>query len=237
MRTDTTHFWELEGGKNIMEISVAIDGPAGAGKSTIAKIIGEKFNLMYINTGAMYRAVTLKAMNANVSESNVDDLVRIVESLEMHFEEDHLFVNKEDLTDMINMPVISNNVSRYAAVPEIREILVKLQQNIAKKFNVVMDGRDIGTVVLADAPFKFYLTASSEERAKRRYEELTSKGIEVDFNTILSEIEKRDYIDTHREVTPLIKADDAIEIDSSALDINGVVETIVGYINSKTSTN
>ena len=220
-----------------MEISVAIDGPAGAGKSTIAKIIGEKFNLMYINTGAMYRAVTLKAMNANVSESNVDDLVRIVESLEMHFEEDHLFVNKEDLTDMINMPVISNNVSRYAAVPEIREILVKLQQNIAKKFNVVMDGRDIGTVVLADAPFKFYLTASSEERAKRRYEELTSKGIEVDFNTILSEIEKRDYIDTHREVTPLIKADDAIEIDSSALDINGVVETIVGYINSKTSTN
>ena len=220
-----------------MEISVAIDGPAGAGKSTIAKIIGEKFNLMYINTGAMYRAVTLKAMNANVSESNVDELIRIVESLEMHFEEDHLFVNKEDLTDMINMPVISNNVSRYAAVPEIREILVKLQQNIAKKFNVVMDGRDIGTVVLADAPFKFYLTASSEERAKRRYEELTSKGIEVDFNTILSEIEKRDYIDTHREVTPLIKADDAIEIDSSALDINGVVETIVGYINSKTSTN
>jgi len=220
-----------------MEISVAIDGPAGAGKSTIAKIIGEKFNLMYINTGAMYRAVTLKAMNANVSESNVDDLVRIVESLEMHFEEDHLFVNKEDLTDMINMPVISNNVSRYAAVPEIREILVKLQQNIAKKFNVVMDGRDIGTVVLADAPFKFYLTASSKERAKRRYEELTSKGIEVDYNTILSEIEKRDYIDIHREVTPLIKADDAIEIDSSALDINGVVETIVGYINSKARTN
>jgi cytidylate kinase len=220
-----------------MEISVAIDGPAGAGKSTIAKIIGEKFNLMYINTGAMYRAVTLKAMNANVSENNVADLVKIVESLEMHFEEDHLFVNKEDLTDRINMPIISNNVSRYAAVPEIREILVKLQQNIAKKFNVIMDGRDIGTVVLADAPFKFYLTASSEERAKRRYEELNSKGIEVDYNTILSEIVKRDYIDTHREITPLIKAEDAIEIDSSALDINGVVETIVGYINSKTKNN
>jgi cytidylate kinase len=216
-----------------MDISVAIDGPAGAGKSTIAKIIGEKFNLMYINTGAMYRAVTLNAMNANVSENDVADLIKIVESLEMHFEEDRLFVNKEDLTDMINMPIISNNVSRYAAVPEIREILVKLQQNIAKKFNVIMDGRDIGTVVLSDAPFKFYLTATSEERAKRRYEELKAKGIEVDYNTILSEIEKRDYVDTHREVTPLIKADDAIEIDSSALDINGVVETIVGYINSK----
>jgi cytidylate kinase len=220
-----------------MNISVAIDGPAGAGKSTIAKIIGEKFNLMYINTGAMYRAVTLKAMNANVSENNVVDLIKIVESLEMHFEEDHLFVNKEDLTGMINMPIISNNVSRYAAVPEIREILVKLQQNIAKKFNVIMDGRDIGTVVLADAPFKFYLTASSEERAKRRYEELKAKGIEVDYNTILSEIIKRDYVDTHREITPLVKAEDAIEIDSSALDINGVVETIVGYINSKDKTN
>jgi cytidylate kinase len=220
-----------------MDISVAIDGPAGAGKSTIAKIIGEKFNLMYINTGSMYRAVTLKAMNANVSENDVDDLVRIVESLEMHFEEERLFVNSEDLTDMINMPIISNNVSRYAAVPEIREILVKLQQNIAKKFNVIMDGRDIGTVVLADAPFKFYLTASSEERAKRRYEELKAKGVDVDYNAILSEIIKRDYIDTHREITPLVKADDAIEIDSSALDINGVVETIVGYINSKSKTN
>ncbi|MCB2288313.1 (d)CMP kinase [Clostridium sp. CS001] len=220
-----------------MDISVAIDGPAGAGKSTIAKIIGKRFNLMYINTGSMYRAVTLKAMDANVSEKQVAELVKIVESLEMHFEEDHLFVNKEDLTDIINMPIISNNVSRYAAVPEIREILVRLQQNIAKKFNVIMDGRDIGTVVLVDAPFKFYLTASSEERAKRRYEELKSKGIEVDYNTILSEIVKRDYIDTHREITPLVKACDAIEIDSSALDIDGVVETIVGYINSKSKTN
>ena len=135
-------------GVNIMRISVAIDGPAGAGKSTIAKIIGEKFNLMYINTGSMYRAVTLKAMNANISEDNIDDLVKIVESLEMHFEEERLFVNNEDLTDMINMPIISNNVSKYAAVPEIREILVKLQRDIAKKFNVIMDGRDIGTVVL-----------------------------------------------------------------------------------------
>ncbi|WP_165412220.1 (d)CMP kinase [Clostridium estertheticum] len=216
-----------------MGISVAIDGPAGAGKSTIAKMIGEKFGLMYINTGAMYRAVTLKAMNANISESNVDDLLKMVESLEIHFEEDRLFVNKEDLTDMINMPIISNNVSKYAAIPEIREILVKLQQNIAKKFNVIMDGRDIGTVVLKDATFKFYLTASSEERAKRRYEELISKDIEVDYNTILKDIIKRDYIDTHRETSPLIKAEDAIEIDSSDLSINGVVETIVEYINLK----
>ena len=220
-----------------MEISVAIDGPAGAGKSTIAKIIGEKFNLMYINTGAMYRAVTLKAMNENITEKNIDNLVKLVESLEMHFEEDHIFVNNEDLTNMINMPIISNNVSKYAAVAEIREILVKLQQNIAKKFNVIMDGRDIGTVVLTDATFKFYLTASSEHRAKRRYEELISKGLDVDYNTILNDIIKRDYIDTHREVNPLTKAKDAIEIDSSALSINGVTETIISYINSNTRNN
>ncbi|MCB2341035.1 (d)CMP kinase [Clostridium estertheticum] len=215
-----------------MEISIAIDGPAGAGKSTIAKMIGKKFNLMYINTGAMYRAVTLKAMDANISENNVHDLVKLVGSLEMHFVEDSLYVNNEDLTNMINMPNISNNVSKYAAVPEIREILVKLQKDIAKKFNVIMDGRDIGTVVLKEAPFKFYLTASSEERAKRRYEELMSKGIKVDYNTILNDIIKRDFIDTHREVNPLTKASDALEIDSSDLDIDGVVNVIVSYINS-----
>jgi len=220
-----------------MEISVAIDGPAGAGKSTIAKIIGEKFNLMYINTGAMYRAVTLKAMDENISEKNVDNLVKLVESLEMHFVEDRLFVNNEDLTDMINMPIISNNVSKYSAVPEIREILVRLQRNIAKKFNVIMDGRDIGTVVLTDANFKFYLTASNEQRAKRRYEELMAKGIDVDYNTILYDINKRDYIDTHREFNPLTKAIDAIEIDSSTLNINGVVEVIVAYINSNVKNN
>jgi len=214
-----------------MKISVAIDGPAGAGKSTIAKIIGEKFNLMYINTGSMYRAVTLKAMNASISEDNIDELVKLVESLEMHFEKDHLFVNNEDLTDMINLPIISNNVSKYAAVTKVREILVKLQQDISKKFNVIMDGRDIGTVVLRGATFKFYLTASSEERAKRRYEELILKGIEVDYNTILSDIIKRDYIDTHREVSPLKKAIDAIEIDSNNLDINGVAGKMIDYIN------
>lgn len=220
-----------------MGFSVAIDGPAGAGKSTIAKIIGEKFNLMYINTGSMYRAVALKAMDENISENNIDDLVKIVESLEMHFEEDHLFVNNEDLTDRINMPIISNNVSKYAAIPEIRGILVKLQQNIAEKFNVIMDGRDIGTVVLKDAKFKFYLTASSEERAKRRYDELISKAIEVDYDTILKDIIKRDYIDTHREVSPLKKAEDAIEIDSNDLSINGVAEKIMDYINSKIKNN
>lgn len=220
-----------------MGISVAIDGPAGAGKSTIAKIIGEKFKLMYINTGAMYRAVTLKAMDANISEKCVDDLIKMVGTLEMHFEEERIFVNNEDLTDEINLPIISNNVSKYAAVPEIREILVKLQRDIAKKFNVIMDGRDIGTVVLVDATFKFYLTASSEERARRRYDELILRDIEVDYDTILSDIIKRDYIDTNREVSPLKKAKDAIEIDSNDLSINGVAQKMIEYINSRIKCN
>lgn len=183
-----------------MKISVAIDGPAGAGKSTIAKILGERFNLMYINTGAMYRAVTLMAMRCNIPSTNVEEVKRLADTLEMHFEGEKLIVNGEDISELITLPEISNNVSNYAAIPEVREILVLLQKNISQKYNVIMDGRDIGTVVLKDAPFKFYLTASAEERANRRYSELKLKGIAVDYNNILEEIIKRDHIDMNREV-------------------------------------
>ena len=213
-----------------MKISVAIDGPAGAGKSTIAKILGEKFDLMYINTGAMYRAVTLMAQRYNIPPTSIAEVKRLVEDLEIHFEGERLIVNNEDISDLITLPEISNNVSNYAAIPEVRDILVMLQKNISKKYNVVMDGRDIGTVVLKDAPFKFYLTASAEERANRRYTELKLKGIEVDYNNILDEIIKRDYIDMNREVTPLIKAEDAIEIDSSNLSIYEVVDVMANHI-------
>jgi len=213
-----------------LKISVAIDGPAGAGKSTIAKILGEKFDLMYINTGAMYRAVTLMAQRYNIPPTNIAEVKRLVEGLEIHFEGERLIVNNEDISDLITLPEISNNVSNYAAIPEVRDILVMLQKNISKKYNVVMDGRDIGTVVLKDAPFKFYLTASAEERANRRYTELKLKGIEVDYNNILDEIIKRDYIDMNREVTPLIKAEDAIEIDSSNLSIYEVVDVMANHI-------
>ena len=213
-----------------MKISVAIDGPAGAGKSTIAKILAEKFDLMYINTGAMYRAVTLMAMRANIPSTNIEELKKLLCTIEMHFEGDRLLVNGEDISEFITLPEISNNVSNYAAVPEIREILVMLQKNIASKYNVLMDGRDIGTVVLKDAPFKFYLTASAEERANRRFKELKLKGLEVEYNNILEEIIKRDYIDMNREVTPLVKANDAVEIDSSSLSILEVVEVMATYI-------
>lgn len=213
-----------------MNFSVAIDGPAGAGKSTIAKIVAGRFDLMYINTGAMYRAVTFKALEENISYDNKESLMKLIDSLEIYFENDDLIVNGENINSKINLPIISNNVSNYAAIPEVRQKLVALQQKIAEKYSVLMDGRDIGTVVLKNAPIKFYLTASAEERAKRRYSELLAKDIVVDFNEILNDIIKRDYIDSNRETDPLRKADDAIEIDSSFMCIDEVVSKMSEYI-------
>jgi cytidylate kinase len=216
-------------------MSVAIDGPAGAGKSTIAKIVGKNFNLMYINTGAMYRAVTYIAMKEKISYEDTDRLISLLDNLEMHFEGDNLILNGIDITSELTMPIISNNVSNYAALSLVRQKLVKMQQAIAKKYDVIMDGRDIGTVVLKDSKFKFYLTASAETRAMRRYNELIEKNIEVNYDSILEDIIKRDYIDSNREVDPLTKAKDAIEVDSSNLSIEEVVEVICDYIKNKIS--
>ncbi|AQR95749.1 MULTISPECIES: (d)CMP kinase [Clostridium] len=213
-----------------MKISVAIDGPAGAGKSTIAKLVGKEYNLMYINTGAMYRAVALKAAENNLSPEQINEICSIVNDMEMHFENDDLILNGENVQDQITTPEISNIVSNYASIPEVRTMLVKLQRDMSYKFNVIMDGRDIGTVVLKDANFKFFLTASPEERANRRFKELNNRNIECSYDQILQDIIERDYKDTHRATDPLRKADDAIEIDTTSLDINGVVRTISEYI-------
>ncbi|EGT3615640.1 (d)CMP kinase [Clostridium perfringens] len=211
-------------------ITVAIDGPAGAGKSTIAKIIGEKFNLMYINTGSMYRAVTLKALENNISAEEVDKLLEMIDGMDMHFENDELILNGENINSLITMPNISKNVSAYASIREVRERLVNLMRKMALKYSVIMDGRDIGTVVLKDANYKFFLTASPEERADRRYKELMEKGVEVNYDEILQDIIKRDYLDSNREVDPLRKAEDAIEIDTTGIGIMGVVEKISSYM-------
>ena len=213
-----------------MRISVAIDGPAGAGKSTIAKLVGKKFDLMYINTGAMYRAVALMAERNDVKPEEVEKLVKLVDTMEMHFENDDLVLNGVNVQEEITMPEISAIVSNYATIPEVRAKLVELQRNMSEKYDVIMDGRDIGTVVLNDSKFKFFLTASAEERANRRYKELTERGLEVNYDEILSEIIRRDTIDSTREVDPLRKADDAIEIDSSNYNINEVTEIICNYI-------
>lgn len=213
-----------------MRISVAIDGPAGAGKSTIAKLVGKKFDLMYINTGAMYRAVALMAERNDVKPEEVEKLVKLVDTMEMHFENDDLILNGVNVQEEITMPEISAIVSNYATIPEVRAKLVELQRNMSEKYDVIMDGRDICTVVLKDSKFKFFLTASAEERANRRYKELTERGLEVNYDEILSEIIRRDTIDSTREVDPLRKADDAIEIDSSNYNINEVTEIICNYI-------
>ncbi|MDU1412499.1 MAG: (d)CMP kinase [Clostridium sp.] len=215
-----------------MKMSIAIDGPAGAGKSTIAKMIGDKYELMYINTGSMYRAVTLFAMRNNINEDDIDRLCALIETLDMRFEKDNLIVNGEDITEEIRSLEVTNNVSKYASVAEVRKKLVDMQRKIADNYNVIMDGRDIGTVVLKDATIKVFLTARAEERAKRRYKELMDKNVETKYEDILSDIERRDYIDSNREVDPLKKSDDAIEIDSSLMNIEEVVNEISKLVES-----
>lgn len=213
-----------------MKISVAIDGPAGAGKSTIAKLVGKEFDLMYINTGAMYRTVALKSKENNFDKDNIEKICGLIDTMDMEFINDDLYLNGENIQDLITMPEISSIVSSYSTAPEVRKKLVDIQRKMSEKFNVIMDGRDIGTVVLKDSPCKFFLTATPEERANRRYKELTERKIDCSYDEILKDIIERDYKDTHREVDPLKKADDAIEIDTTGLNIEEVTEKINGYI-------
>ncbi|WP_055070755.1 (d)CMP kinase [Clostridium massiliamazoniense] len=212
------------------KITIAIDGPAGAGKSTIAKIIGKNLNLIYINTGAMYRAVTLKALEKNINPTEILKLESLIDTMDICFINDELILNGENINKELTTPRISNNVSQYASIKEVRVKLVEIMRKMSQKYNVIMDGRDIGTVVLKDANYKFFLTASAEERAERRFKELKDKNIEVDYNNILEEIIKRDYIDSTREVDPLKKANDAIEIDTTGLNIDEVVNLISSYV-------
>jgi cytidylate kinase len=220
-----------------MKISVAIDGPAGAGKSTIAKLVAKEFNLMYINTGAMYRAVAFTAKKNNISSDNIEQLSEIIEGMNMEFINDDLVLNGVNIQNEITMPEISAIVSEYASIPEVRVKLVQLQRGMSKKFNVIMDGRDIGTVVLKEAPVKIFLTATPEERANRRYEELKNRGIDCDYQEILKDINERDFKDSNRKVDPLKKADDAIELDTTGLNINQVVDKINSIISSKNCIN
>lgn len=213
-----------------MKTAVAIDGPASSGKSTVAKIVADKLNFEYINTGAMYRAITLIALENNIKPEDNALLIKMADSLEMHFEKGNLIVDGENLSGKLSTVEIGKNVSFYSEVPEIREILVKIQRNISLNYNVVMDGRDIGTHVLKNAKYKFFLTADAKERAKRRYKELKDKKVNVIYDDILSDIIKRDYIDSHRKINPLKKADDAVEIDTTNLSIDMVADKILSAI-------
>lgn len=210
---------------------IAFDGPAGSGKSTIAKIISEKLGITYLDTGAMYRAVTLYFLENNVDFNDENQVKINLEKIELEFINDKLYLNNKDVSVQIREKNVNDNVSFVSAIRIVREKMVDLQRKMSGKKSVVLDGRDIGTVVFPNADYKFYITASVDVRARRRYEEELEKGISnLSFDEVKKSMENRDYIDSNREVTPLRKADDAIEIDTSDMSIEEVLEKILSYI-------
>ena len=210
---------------------IAFDGPAGSGKSTIAKIISEKLGITYLDTGAMYRAVTLYFLENNVDFNDENQVKINLEKIELEFINDKLYLNNKDVSVQIREKNVNDNVSFVSAIRIVREKMVDLQRKMSGKKSVVLDGRDIGTVVFPNADYKFYITASVDVRARRRYEEELRKGISnLSLNEVKKSMENRDYIDSNREVTPLKKADDAIEIDTSDMSIDQVLEKILSYI-------
>ena len=212
-------------------IQIAIDGPASSGKSTVAKIIAKDFGYTYLDTGAMYRAATYIAIQHQINPEESSQLLDLLDQYPISFGrsedgEQLVYVGDVDVSHPIRENTVTNAVSAFAAIPAIREKLVALQQEIAQQGGIVMDGRDIGTVVLPKAELKIFLVASVDERAERRYKENFSKGIETDLETLKEEIAARDYKDSHRETSPLKQADDAIYLDTTGLSILEVVEKI-----------
>ena len=204
---------------------VALDGPAGSGKSSISKLVADKFGFTHIDTGAMYRAVTLEALKRKININNEEEYSFLNETKVIYLK-DKVYLNGEDVTDKIRKPNVTNAVSTCCKFKTVRECLVEYQRESAKVGQVIMDGRDIGTVVLPNADLKIFLTASPEVRAKRRYDEILAKGGQVEYDVILEEIKIRDYKDSTREISPLKQAQDAILIDTSNLTMDEVVEKI-----------
>ncbi|WP_347351217.1 (d)CMP kinase [Acetoanaerobium noterae] len=206
---------------------IAIDGPAGAGKSTIAKKVADSLGYVYIDTGAMYRAFTYELLTSSISLSDIEEINKVLEKTNIEFKNNEIFLNNLNVTNEIRSKNVTANVSTVSAIPQVREKLVDLQRKIASESNSILDGRDIGTVVFPNAELKIFLTASVKIRALRRYNELIAKDKNIDINEIEAEIEKRDKLDSSRETSPLIKAADAIEIDTSDLSIDEVANTIL----------
>ena len=219
-------------------ISVAIDGPAGAGKSTIAKRLAKELGYMYVDTGAIYRTVAYFFDLWGVSPKDIDGITRYIDELTIGIEYDedglqHMIMNGMDVTADIRTPEISQKASLVSAHAIVRDMLLDMQRDVAKRHNVIMDGRDIGTVVLPKATVKIFLTASAEVRANRRCKELNEKGQKANFEQVLKDIQQRDYQDTHREVAPLKMARDSIKLDTSDMDIDGVISAMKEIIAKK----
>ncbi len=224
-----------------MGFQIAIDGPAGAGKSTVAKAISKELGYIYIDTGAMYRAFGLYLLNNNINVNNEDEISKVIDKVNISIEfvngEQRIYLNDVDVSDKIRTPEVGDAASSCSVHNCVRKKLVAMQQELASKSSVVMDGRDIGSVVLPNANLKIYLTASVLIRAKRRLEDYKQKGINKDLDELVKEIEERDYRDTHRDNSPLIKVSDAILIDSSDMTVDEVIDKIIYYADGGTNNN
>lgn len=218
-------------------ISVAIDGPVGAGKSSIARTAAKRLGFIYVDTGALYRAVGLYCHRSGADMSSPADIVSRLPEIKPEIRlcdgVQHIYLNGEDVSEEIRLPEISMAASAVSAVPEVRAALLDMQRKIAAENNVIMDGRDIGTVVLPDAQVKIFLTAAPEIRAKRRYDELCAKGVQTTFEDVLADLNKRDYDDSHRAVAPLKQAEDAVLADTSGLDFEQSCELVCRIIKEK----
>lgn len=217
--------------------NVAIDGPAGAGKSTIAKMVAKKMNLLYVDTGSMYRAMALFCIRKDINGTEHNKIAEAIKDIDITLEYENgvqqVIMNGENVNGFIRTEEVGKMTSVIAVYPEVREKLVDLQKKIGERMEVIMDGRDIGTCVLVNAPVKIYLTASAKTRAKRRYLELVEKEIECDIDTIEKDIVDRDYRDMNREISPLVKAEDAILVDSSEMNIEETVQAISEIIEKR----
>lgn len=214
-------------------IVIAIDGPAGAGKSTVAKQVSRILNINYIDTGAMYRAITFKCIKNGLDLEDEKSVVDLCKNTDLKFENNSIFIDGQCVDDDIRTLQVSSKVSYVARIPGVRFHLVELQREMGKGDNVVLDGRDVGTQIFPNTKYKYYLNAAVETRAKRRYDELILKGVKASFEAIVEDVRNRDKIDSTRVVSPLIKASDAIEIDSTNMTIEEVVDFIVNDVRGK----
>ncbi len=216
------------------KINIAIDGPSAAGKSTIADVLAERLTYTHLDTGAMYRAVALKAIKEEIALDDEEKIVEMIENMKLEMPADgRVILEDEDVSEAIRTNEISMGASDVSKLEGCRKALVKMQQEICKEGGYILDGRDIGTVVLKDAPVKIYMVASAEARAHRRVLQNEEKGLEADYETILEDIRKRDYQDMHREHSPLTKAEDAIEIDTSDMTIEEVADAVMKIVEEK----